>query len=644
MNTSLTPTNYLLNVAFPRTWRDRALSTLLWLLIVALWACARPFRGIRHDAILYAAQAAKRLSPAVFNSDLFFRYGSQDSYSIFSWVFSRLYGAFGFTPIQIATLAIAQVTLCFGLGRLLRDLGMARWQWPALLMLASFPHIYGGLGVLAFAEPFVTARTICEPVVVWALVALVERRWFFAASSGAFALAWHPIIAMPVLIIGWVYLTLGDRRWAWLTLMLPVALALAFADVGPFGRLVQRYDPEWWESVKAYNGLTMVTTWGLGDQQVMAFDFLLLYLATTVVSPDCRRLLIASLLSGAALIVLTVIGGDFGHVTLILQAQQWRVMWWLHLCTLMMFPLVLIALWHRGAMWRVGGMLGLVALIAIGANWSAGWVFVGLIPTALLVARLKLPVSAGLINLVIGVLIAAALAITYVQFQIDITAISVSHLSIAAVGWYRVLFAVSLVPFGIGLLLLNVYKRGSLGVLAAAVGLLFVNAGIGYNQSSAWVTFLDAPMDRPPAIPFRALIPEGESVYWEDDVKPVWFGLRRPSYYSAYQAGGLLFNRNTALEYRRRAKTMAPMLLQREICKLMNGLQEKASTADDCAPTLPILHDVCAAAMPLGLHFMVARWRVSQGLVSQWRFAPENPDDAQDFYLYDCNKIMAAAL
>ncbi len=643
MNTFSTTQELPLTAAAPRHWRDRTLSALLWLLIAALWACARPYRGIRHDAILYSAQAARKLTHA-FDKDLFFQYGSQDNYSVFSWVYGRLYGAFGFTPVALVTLLVAQVALCFGLGRLLRNIGMARWQWPALLMLASFPHIYGGLGVLAFAEPFVTARTICEPIVVWALVALVERRWILAVLGGVVALAWHPIIALPVLVVGWIYLIIGDRRWAWLALALPVGVALGFAGVGPFVRLVQRYDPEWWAVVKAYNGLTMVTTWGVGDLQSMAFDFLLLYLATLVVdAQDCRRLVVASLIAGGSLIAITIVGGDLLHISLILQAQQWRVMWWMHLWTLLMFPVVLTALWRRGGMWRVSGLLSLVALVAISSNWTAGWAFVGLIPLALLIAKRKVAISAFLLNVLAGVLIFAAAAITLVQFQIDVTAISVSRINMAEIGWYRVMFAVPMVPLGIGLLLLTAYKRGAVLLLASAVALLFVNAGIGYDQSSAWVKFLDAPIDKPPAIPFTAFIPEGESVYWDEDIKPTWFGLRRPSYYSAYQAGGLLFNRETALEYRRRAQSLSPMMVQREICKLMSSIEGEAAGVDDCAPTLEILHDVCKGAMPLGLHFMVARWHAPQGLVSTWHFAPADPAEDQNFYLYDCRKIMATA-
>ena len=58
----------------------------LWLILLALNCLFLPYQDRTHDAILYRAQAENTIENGKFQSDLFFRYGSQDNYSIFSMV------------------------------------------------------------------------------------------------------------------------------------------------------------------------------------------------------------------------------------------------------------------------------------------------------------------------------------------------------------------------------------------------------------------------------------------------------------------------------------------------------------------------------------------------------------------------------
>ena len=50
-----------------------------------LFAWVHPYNGIRHDGMLYVAQALKHVDPVIFNGDLFFKFGSQDSFSAVSY-------------------------------------------------------------------------------------------------------------------------------------------------------------------------------------------------------------------------------------------------------------------------------------------------------------------------------------------------------------------------------------------------------------------------------------------------------------------------------------------------------------------------------------------------------------------------------
>jgi hypothetical protein len=119
--------------------RARLLTGLLWTSVCALWICARPYRGVRQDAILYLAQTFDRLSPSIYGGDLFFRFGSQDRYSAFSVVMAPVVRLLGITAAEVALLCLAQLALLAGVARLLDHIGLKAWRWPALLVLACAP-------------------------------------------------------------------------------------------------------------------------------------------------------------------------------------------------------------------------------------------------------------------------------------------------------------------------------------------------------------------------------------------------------------------------------------------------------------------------------------------------------------------------
>lgn len=77
-----------------RLWAWDGLSVVV-LLLAGLWLWAHPYRGLTHDAILYSAQALSHLYPEIFRSDIFFVYGSQDDYTLFSRIYAFLIGWLG---------------------------------------------------------------------------------------------------------------------------------------------------------------------------------------------------------------------------------------------------------------------------------------------------------------------------------------------------------------------------------------------------------------------------------------------------------------------------------------------------------------------------------------------------------------------
>src|SRR4051812_43722218 len=53
-------------------------------LLLLLNSIFMPYVGMIHDAQLYSGLVVNRIDPRVLGGDLFFQYGSQDQYSLFS--------------------------------------------------------------------------------------------------------------------------------------------------------------------------------------------------------------------------------------------------------------------------------------------------------------------------------------------------------------------------------------------------------------------------------------------------------------------------------------------------------------------------------------------------------------------------------
>src|SRR5262245_58428031 len=87
----------------PPRWREAlaGLAARPWVLVcvmLAVNALVLPYRGLAHDARLYAAALTERLEPGSLSMDLYLRYGSQDSYTIFSPLLMPLARLVGLQP------------------------------------------------------------------------------------------------------------------------------------------------------------------------------------------------------------------------------------------------------------------------------------------------------------------------------------------------------------------------------------------------------------------------------------------------------------------------------------------------------------------------------------------------------------------
>ena len=346
-------------------WRQRATGWLLATGIAALWLLARPYTGIRHDGRLYLGQALARIEPEIFGRDLFFAFGSQDRFTLFSPIYALAIQAIGVPLAAKLLLLAAQLAFLAGAALLARRLFPGMLAWLALAAVAAFPGDYGPRAIFAYAEPFLTARSFAEPLVLLGLWLLLAKRSLWAAVCILAAGLLHPLLAAPAVLAAWIFLALADRRWWWAGLFGLAVPALALLGLDPFSRLFLSYDPAWSGIVKSGLGFIFPSTWSIQDWLKPGFEALVVLLAARGADIAARRLFWALAAMTLLGILASVVGADLFSNVLIASAQLWRGAWLLHLASLLALPAVLARLWLAGGNGRAAAALLLAAFFCM---------------------------------------------------------------------------------------------------------------------------------------------------------------------------------------------------------------------------------------------------------------------------------------
>src|SRR5262249_30498396 len=153
--------------------------------LIGLWLLGRRYGGITHDATLYLAQGLRRLDPASLDRDLFFAHGSQDAFTLFPVLYAPLIDAVGTGAAAMLVTLFGQAACLAAAAALASQLGKGLARWWSLALLAVISGFYGGAAVFQFAEPFATARSLAEPLIVGA---------FALSLAGRHGLAWSALV------------------------------------------------------------------------------------------------------------------------------------------------------------------------------------------------------------------------------------------------------------------------------------------------------------------------------------------------------------------------------------------------------------------------------------------------------------------
>jgi hypothetical protein len=353
----------------------------LFCLLVAANAVALPYGNLVHDATLYGVQVLNRVYPGHFADDLYFRYGSQDKYSVFSLIAAPLVARLGMPVGFFVLYFLSNALFLFALLRFVRALVPDRFiSTLALLFMAVTEMPFGGLGIFHINEPFLTPRIAANALVLLGLERLMAGQPSLAWGLVGTALPLHPLMAFPGILILAAWLGLPRPRWKWAFALLSLgalAGAVVFLNRSLGRQLLGEMDAAWWDSVHRVNLYLFPLDWRADDWLRIALSFVVALESIRQRSnaEPVRRLLIA--MSGVAAVGLVgALTACFSPYALPLQGQPYRWLWPLELA---LYPLGFGTAWRLWAKRRTVARLAALGLLAYldGASWDKSllWLF-----------------------------------------------------------------------------------------------------------------------------------------------------------------------------------------------------------------------------------------------------------------------------
>jgi hypothetical protein len=336
----------MLILRYPSEWIAEAAAVLarladrpsaLFVVLLAVNSLVQPYAGITHDARLYSVQVLNHVEDGAYADDLFFRYGSQDQYSLFSNLAAPFVRGLGLPLAFFVIYLVSKSLFIFGLMRLVQTLVPNRVAATVALIycMASTIH-YGGQHMLNVQENFVTPRILGCGLVLIGLDLVLRGCPVRSGLVIVFAVAIHPLMAFGGLLIWasfhlWKYA--GLKSFVAATLG-AAALAAVVLSVEPLGqRCFGAMDDAWRQTIVHVSSFNFVSLWHTKDWCYLAFQLAILCVAIRRLcsdDADKTRFLIVLLLVTLAGTVGSILADNLPYA-LLLQGQPYRILWMLAL-------------------------------------------------------------------------------------------------------------------------------------------------------------------------------------------------------------------------------------------------------------------------------------------------------------------------
>ena len=534
----------------------------LFCALVCIWIVQNPSYGLVHDSQIYLIQALARLHPDPYAQDIFLRYGSQDSYTVFSPLFAAAIGVFGAETAAAILTVLAHVAFYGAAALLARVFMPARFVWLGLALVCALPGFYDGGNKFALAEDFVTPRLFAEVFVIAGLTAFLKRRFWLAGALTLAGMLVHPLMTMGGVVVALCTSTTPPRVRAWVLIAGAVLSVAVLSWMGLHGKQL-RFDGEWIGMMWGLYYL-WITQWTTITWAPLTVALTTLTIGMLVFErSQARSLFRAVLIAAVAGIVVTFVGSDLLQFVLVLQVQPWRWLWVSTLIVTLSAPFIVYQVWSRGALGRAAALLLGAAWLWSTEKYAIGVAVLALLATVAATRNTKQLSDRTQRIIVFGAASMLVLALLYHIATARMFANSIPDWSL--VPWVlrdiRGASRSGFLPYAVFLLIfISVYRfkswRPQLIITAACAVMLAAMAPASVNE---WNTRWYEP-EHEAFSGWRALIPQGAEVLWFDQPTSVWLLLERQSYLSGVQQASAVFSRPAAMAMKKRAGMIRPFL------------------------------------------------------------------------------------
>jgi hypothetical protein len=593
--------------------------------LAALWLLGRRYAGFTHDATLYVAQGLRRLDPGSFDQDLFFAHGAQDDYTVFPRLYAPLIDLLGAGTAAMLVTLVGQIAFFAAAAALVLRMTSGMTRWWSLALLAAVSGYYGGVGTFRMAEPFATARTLAEPLVIAALASTLAARHRLALAALAAATVVHPLVAAPGIAVFFLWHAVERPRLLWSVPLLAIlATGLVVAWSGP----TERFDSTWLATVQERSPHLFVSQWQAPDWARFFWGLCSAWLGLRYVDTPVRRLVLSAACAALAGCAITGLAVDLFHSVLAAGMQLWRAHWLLHLLAILMVPVAVAGLWRHGSASQAAAVL-LVASCCFG--------------------RAELPVSAALASLAVllnaserlwpgwmggtmlRVAMIAAIGAASVGLLLDVQSRLPPVYSVAQpAAWVDYLPAIGSLG-GLASLALLLWLAACSRFHVAAAGFAaaaLLGSVAVWDARTPWARFLEQAGRQ--QNPFRnALAPQAQ-VFWPDPNAPVWLALGTATWFSVDQGAGIAFSRATAMEYDARQLASKSLRSRIQNCAMAHPV--------DCRIDGQVAIALCRRQA--GPDYLVVNGLIDgRRATAEWRMPAEIRAWRPTLYLYSCREL-----
>lgn len=338
-----------------------------WLLFAVAFAANAvflPYHGLYHDAVLYAGQVLHS-ADGRFADDLFFRYGSQNDYTLLPRLLAPLALRFGVEPVFFAAYLVSNaLRLAASQMLVFRLLGRSPATVAGVVLIAVANVPVGCSVIFRVNEPFFTARVPALALSILGLERLLAGRWLVASACLLLGLIAHPLMTLPAILIATAWLLGG---WATTpTRKLAVggvaALALLLGTLY-LVRTAGSLDPDWRMLVLAQNSYLDPSRWKPWDiLRLGLIGAAVVATAKTADVPTQRFLWLTVVAAATGYLVSTFAAR--GSWALLLQGQAYRAVWLLELLGFPAGMALLARLWNSGPDGQTRAVALFVVLLA----------------------------------------------------------------------------------------------------------------------------------------------------------------------------------------------------------------------------------------------------------------------------------------